>query len=219
MSNWKRLGLASVVAATSLTASLSFPAQSFAHDPMYPKLNVYFRLGAFGEFEGRAGNGPVQRGGMEPGFGGGLELEVPLNPYLALGGAFEAHGVSNSRMSESNNVSLDFFFVPRVRIPFGTHPWHGEVYFALPIGPTVSLPHDRYSGAMLAGPLDTGFGVAGGGRVGFRSNVNDIVGFFVDLGPMLHYVEYPRELGGASFNSWDYQFVVRAGGSFGFGGG
>jgi len=34
-----------------------------------------------------------------------------------------------------------------------------------------------------AGPLDTGFGVAGGGRVGFRSNVNDILGFFVDVGP------------------------------------
>jgi hypothetical protein len=161
----------------------------------------------------------MQRGGMEPGFGGGLELEVPLNPYLALGGGFEAHGVSNARMSNSYNVSLDFLFVPRVRIPFGSHPWHGEVYFALPIGPTVSLPHDRYADAMFAGPLDAGFGVAGGGRIGFRSNVNDLVGFFVDVGPMLHYVEYPRRLGGANFDIWDIQFVARAGGSFGFGGG
>lgn len=219
MSKWKRLGLVSVVATFCAAASLSFPATTFAHDPMYPKLNVHFRLGAFGDFEGRAGSGPVQRGGMEPGFGGGLELEVPLNPYISLGAAFEAYGWSVSRASGSYNVSLDLLFMPRLRIPFGAHPWHAEVYFGLPIGPTVSLPHDRYSDVMLAGPLDTGFGVTGGGRVGFRMNVNDILGFFIDVGPMLQYVQYERRLGGASFDNWHYQFVLRAGGSFGFGSG
>lgn len=69
-----------------------------------------------------------------------------------------------------------------------------------------------------AGPLDVGFGVTGGGRVGFRINVNDLLGFFVDVGPMLQYITYSRA-SGPNYDVWHYQFVLRAGASFGLGGG
>lgn len=66
--------------------------------------------------------------------------------------------------------------------------------------------------------MPTGFGVTGGGRVGFRINVNDILGFFIDAGPMLQYVEFPNA-SGPSYGLWHYQFVLRTGASFGLGGG
>lgn len=182
---------------------------------MYPKLGFHFRLGVLGDLEGQTGNGPTQRHGMAPGFGGGVELEVPLNVHFSLGAAFEAYGWQIDRADGSYNVSLDLLFMPRFRIPFGAHPWHAEVYFGLPIGPTVSLPHDDFQGP---GTLDTGFGVTGGGRVGFRINVNDILGFFIDAGPMIQYVELPTAVGGPTFDVWHYQLVIRAGGSFGIGG-
>ncbi|MDQ3034111.1 MAG: hypothetical protein M3Y87_17000 [Myxococcota bacterium] len=210
----KRLALPSLLAAVCIAGSLSFPSTSFAHDPMYPKLNFHFRLGVAGDFEGRAGSGPTQRGPMEPGFGGGVELEVPLNPTFSLGAAFEAYGWTVGNAPDRYNVSLDFLFMPRFRIPFGAHPWHAEVYFGLPIGPTVSLPHERFQ----LDAFDTGFGVTGGGRVGFRINVNDIVGFFIDAGPMIQYVSYPSRTIGSNFDVWHYQLVLRAGGSFGLGG-
>lgn len=218
MSDLKRLALASAVVALSLTASLSFPGTSHAHDPMYPKIGFHFRLALGGDLE-RAGSGPRQRTAMEPGFGGGVELEVPLNPHFSLGGAFEAYAWGVAGMNGDYNVSFDFLFMPRVRIPFGDHPWHAEVYFGLPIGPSVSVPHDRFAAAMGTTALDTGLGVTGGGRVGFRINVNDILGFFIDFSPMFQYVTYPVRLGGPSYDVWHYQFVLRTGASFGIGGG
>jgi hypothetical protein len=215
MSSWKSLWLTSVVAAICVAGSLALPSTSFAHDPMYPKLNFHFRAGVLGDHEGNVGSGPTLRGGMDPSFGGGVELEVPLNPSFSLGAAFEAYGWSFESDPDRYNVSLDFLFMPRFRIPFGAHPWHAEVYFGLPIGPTVSLPHERF----MANGFDAGFGVTGGGRVGFRINVNDIVGFFIDAGPMIQYVSYPARVGSASFDVWHYQLVLRAGGSFGLGGG
>jgi hypothetical protein len=215
MVHLKTLGLAAALG----TLTLAFlPSTGFAHDPMFPKLGFHFRLAVGGDLE-RVGPGPAGRTGLEPGFGGGVELEVPLNPTFSLGGAFEAYGWHVGNASGSYNVSLDFLFMPRLRIPFGSHPWHAEVYFGLPIGPTVSIPHDRFGPALGSGVFDVGFGVTGGGRVGFRINVNDIVGFFVDVGPMLQYVSYPIDGSSGSFEVWHYQFVVRAGGSFGLGGG
>ncbi|MBN8610006.1 MAG: hypothetical protein J0L92_05450 [Deltaproteobacteria bacterium] len=216
--SWNNLGLTSALAIIGIAASLSLPSTSLAHDPMYPKIGFHFRLAVGGELEGRGGGGPTQRSGMEPGFGGGVELEIPLNPTFSLGGAVEAYGWTVGRASDSYNVSVDFLFMPRVRIPFGDHPWHAEVYFGLPIGPSVSLPHNRFAESVGAVALETGVGVTGGGRVGLRANVNDIVGFFVDVGPMLQYVSYPSRAGGPSFDLWNYQFVIRAGGSFGVGG-
>lgn len=213
-----RFSLVIALAALGTVASSTFPSTSFAHDPMYPKLGFHFRLALGGDLEGRFGSGAVQRAGLEPGFGGGVELEVPLNPTFSLGGAFEAYGWNVNSSSGSYNVSLDFLFMPRVRIPFGSHPWHAEVYFGLPIGPTVSLPHERFGPALGAGALPTGFGVTGGGRVGFRINVNDILGFFIDAGPMLQYVEFPSS-SGPNYGLWHYQFVLRTGASFGLGGG
>jgi hypothetical protein len=212
----KRLTYVIALAALGTVAAASFPSTSFAHDPMYPKLGFHFRLALGGELEGRTGGGPVQRAGLEPGFGGGVELEVPLTPNFSLGGAFEAYGWSVG--GDSYNVGLDFLFMPRVRIPFGAHPWHAEVYFGLPIGPSVSIPHDRFGPALGAGPLDVGIGVTGGGRVGFRINVNDILGFFIDVGPMLQYITYGRATG-PNYDLWHYQFVLRTGASFGLGGG
>jgi hypothetical protein len=211
----QRLGLVIALAAIGTAASAILPSTSFAHDPMYPKIGFHFRLAVGGDLE-RVGGGP--RVAMEPGFGGGVELEVPLNPNFSLGGAFEAYGWNVANASGSYNVSLDFLFMPRVRIPFGSHPWHAEVYFGLPIGPTVSIPHERFGPAQGGGAIDVGLGVTGGGRVGFRINVNDIIGFFVDVGPMLQYVSYPVAATSASLELWHYQFVVRAGGSFGIGG-
>jgi hypothetical protein len=211
---WKRLGFASAVAAFCVAASLSFPSTSYAHDPMHPKLNFHFRLGVGGDHDERAGGGPRQRFGMEPGFGGGVELEIPLNPTFSLGAAFEAYAWTVNTARDSYNISFDFLFMPRVRIPFGDHPWHAEVYFGLPIGPTVSVPHERFQTAALAGPLGTGLGVTGGGRVGVRMNATDLVGFYVDVGPMLQYVSYPSSTG-PSYDMWHYQFVLRVGGSFG----
>jgi hypothetical protein len=216
MSNSKRLVLAASVLALSTAASLSFPSTSLAHDPMYPKIGFHFRLGLGGDLDGRAGSGPRHQVGLEPGFGGGVELEVPLNPTFSLGAAFEAYGWSVASARDSYNVSLDFLFMPRVRIPFGAHPWHAEVYFGLPIGPSVSLPHERFTVAVGQG-LGTGIGVTGGGRLGFRINVNDIVGFFADVGPMLQFVSFPTP-SGPNYDLWHYQFVLRAGGSFGIGG-
>lgn len=205
-----------VLGAVLLATALCAPATALAHDPMYPKLGFHFRLALGGELE-RAGGGPRNRVAMDPGFGGGVELEVPLNPYFSLGGAFEAYAWNIASASGSYNVGFDFLFMPRFRIPFGDHPWHAEVYFGLPIGPSVSVPHDRFAVAMGSTPLDVGIGVTGGGRVGFRINVNDIVGFFVDVAPMLQYVTYPTRAGGPSFDVWHYQFVLRLGGSFGLG--
>ena len=216
MVHLKRLGLVIALAAIGTAASATLPSTTFAHDPMYPKLGFHFRFAVGGDLE-RVRGGPAVRAGLEPGFGGGVELEVPLNPTFSLGGAFEAYGWNVGRASGSYNVSLDFLFMPRVRIPFGSHPWHAEVYFGLPIGPTVSIPHEQFAPALGVGPLDVGLGVTGGGRVGFRINVNDIVGFFVDVGPMLQYVSYPTA-GSENFELWHYQFVLRAGGSFGIGG-
>jgi len=211
------LRLMSALTVLGAAASLALPSSSLAHDPMYPKIGFHFRLGLGGELEGRAG-GPRQHAGMEPGFGGGVELEVPLDPTFSLGGAIEAYGWNTALASGSYNVSVDFLFMPRVRIPFGEHPWHAEVYFGLPIGPSVSIPHERFAPSLSQGAMETGFGVTGGGRVGLRTNVNDIVGFFVDVGPMIQYVSYPTRSGGPSFDLWNYQFVLRAGGSFGMGG-
>jgi hypothetical protein len=209
--------LASVVATSCFVLSLAFPSTSFAHDPMYPKIGFHFRLALAGDHESRSGAGPFQRGAaMEPGFGGGVELEVPLNPTFSLGAAFEAYAWTIRSASDSYNVSFDFLFMPRVRIPFGDHPWHAEVYFGLPIGPTVSLPHDRFAAALGTGALDTGLGFTGGGRVGVRFNVNDILGFFADVGPMFQYLSFPRT-GAPNFELWHYQFVIRVGASFGIG--
>ncbi len=213
-----RLGLASVVATSCLVASLAFPSTSFAHDPMYPKIGFHFRLALGGEEHGRSGSsGPFQSTPMEPGFGGGVELEVPLNPTFSLGAAFEAYGWTFRNASDSYNVNFDFLFMPRVRIPFGDHPWHAEVYFGLPIGPSVSLPHDRFVAAIGTAPLEPGIGFTGGGRVGVRFNVNDILGFFADVGPMFSYLTFPMRTGAPNFELWHYQFVLRVGVSFGVG--
>ena len=217
MFNSHKLGLTSLVLAVCALGSLSCPASSLAHDPMYPKLGFHFRLALAGDLESHTGNSPRRTVGMEPGFGGGVELELPITVHFSLGGAFEAYGWTAGSASDSYNVGLDFLFMPRVRIPFGSHPWHAEVYFGLPIGPTVSLPHDRFANAMGALRLDTGVGVTGGGRVGFRINVNEVVGFFADVGPMIQYVSFPTGSGGPSLELWHYQLVLRAGGTFGMG--
>lgn len=202
--------------ASCVFAMLSLPSTSSAHDPMYPKIGFHFRLGVGGDLEGRGGSGSRQQRGMEPSYGGGVELEVPINTHFSLGGAFEAYGWTVGSAHDTYNVGLDFLLMPRLRIPFGAHPWHLEVYFGLPIGPTVSLPSARFSGAMASGELSTGLGFTGGGRVGFRLNVNDVVGLFTDVGPMIQFVSFPRDLG-PNYELWHYQFVIRVGASFGVG--
>jgi hypothetical protein len=208
---WRTLCIAAAVCAA---ASIAFPSTSLAHDPMYPKIGFHFRLGLAGDIDGES---PGQRDAMEPSFGGGIELEVPVTVHFSLGGAIEAYGWTVGRASESYTASVDFLFMPRFRIPLGDHPWHGEIYFGLPIGPTLSVPHDRFAAAIGSTPLDVGVGVTGGGRFGGRINVNDVVGFFADVGPMVQFVSYPRPGGGPRVEVWHYQLVIRAGGSFGLG--
>lgn len=209
---WRRGSLAALVALSSVAGTFALPSTSAAHDPMYPKIGFHFRLGLGGDHERRAG-GP--RDGMEPSFGGGVELEVPVTTHFSLGGAFEAYGWAIGRAGGSYNVSLDFLFMPRFRIPFGDHPWHAEVYLGIPMGPTVNLPHDRFANA-VGTPLDAGIGITGGGRLGARLNLDEIVGLFADVGPMIQFVSYPSQTGGSRVESWHYQFVIRAGASFGF---
>ena len=212
MSQWKSRHLGAVITVLCAAAGLWFPSSSLAHDPMYPKLGFHFRLALGGDIDGR---GPGQRDGMDPGFGGGVELEVPITNHFSLGGAVEAYGWTVARASGSYNVSLDLLFMPRARIPFGDHPWHAEVYFGAPVGPTISVPHDRFALAVGLSPLDIGVGVTGGGRVGFRLNVNDVLGFFADVGPMIQFVSFSHQSDSARSEVWHYQFVLRAGGSFG----
>lgn len=214
MSHLKSRYLGVVITLLCAAAGLWFPSRSFAHDPMYPKLGFHFRLALGGDIDG---HGPGQRDSMEPGFGGGVELELPVTNNFSLGGAFEAYGWTVARARGSYNVSLDFLFMPRFRIPFGDHPWHAEVYFGLPIGPTVSLPHDRFAPAVDSSALGIGVGATGGGRVGVRLNLGDVFALFTDVGPMIQFVSFPRDDGGPRREIWHYQFVLRVGGSFGLG--
>jgi hypothetical protein len=217
MFTWKRLGLSSASFAFAIALSLAVPSTSFAHDPMFPKLGFHFRLGLGGDLEGHTGSSAAQRRAMDPSIGGGVELEVPVTTHFSLGGAFEAYGWTVGGASDRYGVSLDLLFMPRFRIPFGDHPWHAEVYLGIPIGPTLSLPHEQFAVAVGAGPLSQGFGVTGGGRLGVRLNAGDVVGFFIDVGPMFQYVSFQTRSGGPSFDAWNYQFVMRIGASFGLG--
>jgi hypothetical protein len=188
------------------------PATTHAHDPLYPKLDVHFRLGFAGEMERPNG----QFIGMDPSFGGGLELEVPVNTHFSLGGAVEAYGWTVASTASDYNVGLDFLFMPRFRVPFGDHPWHAEVYFGLPIGPHLTVPSDRFAQTVTGAARSAGFGVTGGGLVGVRWNANDHFGAYIDLGPRFQWMSLPSRGGGADFEFWQYQFVLRVGGSFGF---
>lgn len=212
MSCRKNRHLGAMITVLCVAAGMGFPSSSLAHDPMYPKLGFHFRLALAGDIDGR---GPGQRNGMEPGFGGGVELEVPITNHFSLGGAVEVYGWTIARAPGSYNLGVDLLFMPRARIPFGDHPWHAEVYFGLPIGPSLSVPHDRFASALGPNPLAIGVGVTGGGRVGVRLNVDEIVGFFVDAGPMVQFVSFPHQSGGARTEIWHYQLVLRVGGSFG----
>jgi hypothetical protein len=201
------------IASIALISWLSLPALVHAHDPMYPKIDVHLRLGLFGDMASSS-----QRAAMEPSFGGGVEFEGPITNYFSLGGAFEAYAWTVAPVGGTYNASLDFLFTPRFRIPFGDHPWHAEVYFGLLIGPTISLPSDRFAAVVTGTPRDIGIGVTGGGRVGFRWNANDLFGLYVDVGPMMQFATLPASNGGPAFDLWQYQFVMRFGGTFGFAG-
>ncbi len=199
-------------AVLALATSFALPATSFAHDPMLPKIGFHFRLALGGDLE-PVDDGPVRRYGMEPGYGGGVEVEVPLTLNFSMGGMFEAYAWTVDPVGGTYNTNLDFLVQPRVRIPFGDHPGHYEVYFSFPIGPSVGIPSTEFAQVVGAGAIDTGIGVTGGARVGFRVNIDEVIGFHVDAGPMVNYMNYPSV--GRDFDAWQYQFVLRAGASFG----
>lgn len=201
-------------AVLALVASFALPATSFAHDPMLPKIGFHFRLALGGDLE-PVDEPPVRRYAMDPGYGGGVEIEVPLTIHFSIGGMFEAYAWTLAAASASYTTNLDFLVQPRVRIPFGDHPGHYEVYFGFPIGPSIGLPSNDFVQAVAAGPRDTGIGVTGGLRVGFRVNVDEVVGFHFDAGPMVNYMNFSSSGAGPDFDIWHYQFVLRAGASFG----
>jgi hypothetical protein len=115
-------------------------------------------------------------GGMRGGGQVGARLEVPVNPYFALGGLAEFGGTA-ARGARRHDLHLDFSFWAKGRYVLDLKPFDLELYAGVPIG--MSLAFQDYwdgPGRDFGGGLNSG--LLFGAQFLFKRG-----GFFTDLGP------------------------------------
>ncbi len=130
-------------------------------------------------------------------------IEYKLHKYISVGGLFGVNFWLDENMDAGNldrNTLLDIDALVRVHYPFLKGKM--ELYVALPVGLTVSIPSDEVEdGYKAAGQeLKTGIGANVSLLAGVAYTVWRQLDLFLELGWVLHYAKHDIEANGQTFD-------------------